>query len=108
MELVVTALVMVIYTILISTGYGKRMDYSVTGRPILAAVGFLIILSGYAWSKHSFEMFQELVMWALIACFPILIRGSILYFQEVDAKTKQDEQTAVERHSVLDVVGMDD
>ena len=76
-ELTVSILVAVIFTGLISFGYGRRMTESETGRPILGAIGFLIVIAGYSWSKHDFQLFTELAMWFTACCFPVWLVGTI-------------------------------
>lgn len=77
MELAISVLVAIIFTGAISFGYGKRMTESAAGRPVLGAIGFLIVIAGYSWSKHDFALFTELTMWFIVCCFPVLLVGTI-------------------------------
>lgn len=76
-ELVVSILLGCLFTALISFGYGKQMTQSETGRPILGAIGFLIVIAGYSWHRHDFQLFTELAMWFIAVCFPVWLVGTI-------------------------------
>ena|SRR5688572_8375786 len=105
MELVISFLIAVIFAILISFGYGKQLTETPAGRPVLGAVGFLIVIAGYAWSKNNFEIFTELTMWFMICCFPILLGGAISAMLERNESTKavdtKLENMELQHYSVL-------
>jgi len=87
-ELAISFFVAVIFAGLISFGYGKKLTETPAGRPVLGAIGFLIVIAGYAWSKQSIDLFAELTVWFFICCFPIMVGGAIAAMLESSEREK--------------------
>lgn len=100
MELWVTILVMVIYAGVITLRAGLAMEEQAAIRPLLAGGGILIIMAGYAWSKHDIQVFFDLVVWFTLAAIPIYLRGAILLLQEQERSKRQQELQELERYRI--------
>ena len=92
MELVITFLLSVLYGIVISVGYGKRLDDNIATRPIVVVGGVLIVIGGYAWSKGSLELLEELVIWFAVAGMPMAVRCGLIFVKQDEEAEKKLEQ----------------
>lgn len=95
MELLASFLGACVFTFAISFGVGKRLTEHPAGRPILGALGFLIVIAGYSYSRQDFALFTDLVMWFSIVCSPVLVGGAI-------GSLFQHEQSEVQHKSALE------
>lgn len=100
MELLASFLGACVFTFAISFGVGKRLTEHPAGRPILGALGFLIVIAGYSYSRYDFELFTDLVMWFSIVCSPVLVGGAI-------SSLFQHEQSEVQHKSALENKDLD-
>lgn len=105
MELAISFLTACLFTVAISFGYGRKLTELDAGRPVLGAVGFLIVIAGYAWSRQDFGLFTELTMWFIVCCFPVLLAGVIRTMLDHERRETQRE---LEHNSVTLLRSIDD
>lgn len=109
MELAICFLLSALFTLAISFGYGKKLTETPYGRPVLGAVGFFIVIAGYSWEQRNFEMFQSLVFWFIICCFPVLMGGiisGVMDKQNEDAaRDSRETQKEIEQYNPAKVGG---
>jgi hypothetical protein len=100
MQLAITVLVMVIYAALISLRGGRAMEEQPAIRPLLAGGGILIIMAGYAWSKHDLQIFFDLIVFFTLCAIPIYLRGAILLLQQLEEERSAAAQKELERYRI--------
>jgi len=101
MEMLFVGLLSVLYGILISFGYGKRLDDNIVTRPFVVVVGVVIVLAGYAWEQKSIEVFWEQLKWFCVGGIPMILRTSLLFVhQQAQEEKKQEKlQNDIDRYT---------
>lgn len=104
MEMLITGLLSILYGIVISFGYGKRLDDNIVTRPIIVIGGVLIVLGGYAWGARDLDAFWELLKWFAAGGLPMILRSGLIFVrqQEATEKAQEQEQEMIERHAIGD------